>query len=256
MGRLTALVRNRRWDEAAALVEAAGGLASIRPSATSQVEIIHLHVLVTLGAVEEARALAQTLVDVARRRESPRLETEVRTVLSEIDDDAEHAYEALTLAEAHGLVLARIDALEVLAILSARGGDAERAGRLKLSAASARSEISYRLMWPTRKEGLDVVAIRDATHVDTLDDATAYALRGRGDRHRPAFGWRALTPTELDVARHVAGGDTNRQVADRMHVSPSTIKTHLDHIYAKLAINSRAQLAAAFAATTGGHDRA
>ena len=75
-------------------------------------------------------------------------------------------------------------------------------------------------------------------------EAVAYAQRGRGERRRPAFGWDALTPTELDVARHVASGLTNPQVADKLHVGTATVKTHLDHIYAKLGINSRAELAA------------
>ena len=62
---------------------------------------------------------------------------------------------------------------------------------------------------------------------------------------RPRSGWASLTPTELDVARLVAAGHTNPDIAERLFVSRSTVKTHLVHVYAKLELASRAELAAA-----------
>jgi len=56
-------------------------------------------------------------------------------------------------------------------------------------------------------------------------------------------GWTALTTSELEVARLVADGLTNREVADRLFVSPHTVNTHLRHVFAKLGINSRVELA-------------
>jgi DNA-binding CsgD family transcriptional regulator len=44
--------------------------------------------------------------------------------------------------------------------------------------------------------------------------------------------------------RHIAAGLTNRQIGQRMFISPSTVKAHLSHIFAKLGIPSRSQLAA------------
>jgi DNA-binding NarL/FixJ family response regulator len=79
----------------------------------------------------------------------------------------------------------------------------------------------------------------------TLDDAVATVTRGRGPRGRPATGWESLTPTELDVARLVAGGLSNPEVAKRLYMSRSTVKTHLSHIYAKLDVTNRIQLAVA-----------
>jgi DNA-binding CsgD family transcriptional regulator len=49
-----------------------------------------------------------------------------------------------------------------------------------------------------------------------------------------------LTPRELEVLQLAAGGYPRREVADRLMVSPSTIKTHLEHIYAKLGVSDRA----------------
>jgi hypothetical protein len=40
----------------------------------------------------------------------------------------------------------------------------------------------------------------------SIDEAIAYAQRGRGERKRPASGWASLTPTELDVVRLVSEG--------------------------------------------------
>ena len=78
----------------------------------------------------------------------------------------------------------------------------------------------------------------------SLEDALAYASRGRGPRNRPTTGWASLTPTEMEVLRHAAEGLTNPQTAERLFVSRSTVKVHLAHIFAKLGVSTRAELAA------------
>jgi DNA-binding NarL/FixJ family response regulator len=50
----------------------------------------------------------------------------------------------------------------------------------------------------------------------------------------------ALTPREIDVLREVANGNTNSAIAERLHISEATVKTHLIHIYNKLAVSDRA----------------
>jgi DNA-binding NarL/FixJ family response regulator len=52
-----------------------------------------------------------------------------------------------------------------------------------------------------------------------------------------------LTPTELDVAGLVSEGLSNPEVASRLYVSRSTVKAHLAHIYAKLGVANRTELA-------------
>jgi DNA-binding CsgD family transcriptional regulator len=77
----------------------------------------------------------------------------------------------------------------------------------------------------------------------STEQAIAYAQRGRGERKRPSSGWASLTPTELDVVRPVSEGLSNKDIATRMFVSPRTVQTHLTHIYTKLGLTSRVQLA-------------
>ena len=61
---------------------------------------------------------------------------------------------------------------------------------------------------------------------------------------RPAVGWRSLTDAELPVV-HLAGqGLTNAQIAARLFLSRFTVETHLKHAFAKLGVESRAELAA------------
>ncbi|TKK80750.1 helix-turn-helix transcriptional regulator, partial [Herbidospora galbida] len=71
------------------------------------------------------------------------------------------------------------------------------------------------------------------------------AACGAADQVRPA-GPRALTPQEHAVARLVAAGLTNRQVARELVLSVKTVEYHLGHVFVKLDIGSRAQLARRF----------
>jgi DNA-binding CsgD family transcriptional regulator len=59
---------------------------------------------------------------------------------------------------------------------------------------------------------------------------------------RPGRGWAAMTDSELAVARLVAQGLTNREVAERLFVSQHTVNGHLRHVFAKLDVNSRVEL--------------
>jgi DNA-binding CsgD family transcriptional regulator len=77
----------------------------------------------------------------------------------------------------------------------------------------------------------------------SADEAIAYVQRGRGERKRPSSGWASLTPTELDVARLVGEGLANKEIGAKLLISPRTVETHLTHVYAKLGLTSRVQLA-------------
>jgi DNA-binding CsgD family transcriptional regulator len=73
-------------------------------------------------------------------------------------------------------------------------------------------------------------------------------LRELGIRRRvtsaekPATGWAAMTESELAIAQLVADGLTNREIGERLFVSPHTVNTHLRQVFAKLDVNSRVDL--------------
>jgi DNA-binding CsgD family transcriptional regulator len=59
---------------------------------------------------------------------------------------------------------------------------------------------------------------------------------------RAKTGWDSLTDSELTIVNLIAQGVTNRSVAEQLHLSPHTVKTHIRNAFAKLGTNSRAQL--------------
>jgi DNA-binding CsgD family transcriptional regulator len=67
----------------------------------------------------------------------------------------------------------------------------------------------------------------------------------RGSRRRPRTGWDSLTETERTVVDLVAEGLSNPQIGDRLFVSRRTVQTHLAHVFQKLQLSSRSELAAA-----------
>ncbi len=69
--------------------------------------------------------------------------------------------------------------------------------------------------------------------------------RGRSSRaRRPSMGWPSLTEAERPVAGLAAQGLSNPQIADRLFLSRYTVETHLKHVFAKLGVESRTELAA------------
>jgi DNA-binding CsgD family transcriptional regulator len=78
--------------------------------------------------------------------------------------------------------------------------------------------------------------------------ATGWAARARSELGRIGGRTReqGLTAAERRVAALVAQGRTNREVAATLFVGERTVETHLTHVYAKLGVRSRTELARAF----------
>jgi DNA-binding CsgD family transcriptional regulator len=65
----------------------------------------------------------------------------------------------------------------------------------------------------------------------------------RGQRgQRAAFGWEALTQTEVKIAAMVARGDSTSDIARGMFLSRRTVQTYISHILAKLGAKGRVDI--------------
>ena len=204
--------------------------------------------------VDEAAALAQAggLTWVLGRI------AKVRAELSKREGDLHEAedlvHEALTLGREAGDQMGVVDALELLASLAAEQESHLEAVRLWAAVDARRNRLGYRLV--IDRAGQEAAIARSMENLSdlstawaegtklSLEEAIAYATRGRGERKRPTTGWASLTPSELDVARLVGEHLSNPEIAARLFVSRATVKTHLVHIFSKLGIDSRSALAA------------
>jgi DNA-binding CsgD family transcriptional regulator/tetratricopeptide (TPR) repeat protein len=87
-------------------------------------------------------------------------------------------------------------------------------------------------------------AARDVDRVEARLRELGIRRGRRGPRKRPRAGWASLTPTERRVVDLVAEGLTNPQIGERLFLSRRTVQTHVAHVFAKVDVSSRAQLAA------------
>lgn len=94
---------------------------------------------------------------------------------------------------------------------------------------------------------IDAVQAVAAGQAYLTPSATRYVIAQRnrsGDRDVDAgTGVPVLTAREQDVLRLVAEGLTNKQIAQRLFISPDTVKTHLSRIMQKLGVSTRTQAA-------------
>ncbi len=167
------------------------------------------------------------------------------------------ARDALQVAIGQGVRLQAIEACEVLAACAADTGRFDDAGRLLGAAARARADTGivvppvYALpLDETRTTVLEAVGpdaferlLAQGASLD-LPGAYEYVQRGR-ERTKATVGWDSLTPMERRVVDLVAQGLKNADVAQQLFVSVPTVKTHLAHVFSKLGVSTRAELAAA-----------
>lgn len=111
--------------------------------------------------------------------------------------------------------------------------------RLDLAAADLRANRYAEAMALVR----DVTAAADELGSSPLLDRAEQLTRlakGRGAEIEP---WYPLTVREFEVARKIAEGLTNAQIAEALFVSPKTVSAHVEHILAKLGVARRAEVA-------------
>jgi DNA-binding CsgD family transcriptional regulator len=181
------------------------------------------------GHTRTAEAAVAALADLAAGSPVPSLQGMSLRCQGLLADDTE-LLEASVAAYAesprvHETAMANEDAGAALI----RAGSLERARELLDAAADGYRRLDAR---------------RDLARAEALLREAGVRRGSRHTRRRPQHGWAALTPTEQNVARLVAEGLTNPQIGERLYVSRRTVQTHLAHVFAKLGLASRTQLAA------------
>ena len=181
-----------------------------------------------LGNDEEAQRLAGEALDRARQAGGPR-GIGISLCAQGLVADGEERLQILS------------EAVETLAGTRARLHHAR--ALVELGASLRRANRRREAREPLR-EALDLAHRCGA---QPLEERARTELQAAGARPRKAMlsGVDALTPSELRVAQMAAQGMTNREIAQSLTVTPKTVETHMRHIFQKLDVGRRTELAAA-----------
>ncbi len=185
-----------------------------------------IEALVALGRVEEAEALLFRLEERARRLDRPSALAAAGRARGMLETTRGRHEEGLAALES---AFAEHDRARM---------PFERARTLLALGAHERR---------TKQKRLARASLQEA--VGTFENLGARLWIKRGRTELASIGGRApsfgeLTPTEKRVAELVAEGRATKEVASLLFVSPKTVEGHLSHIYAKLGVHSRTELAA------------
>ncbi|WP_165552914.1 helix-turn-helix transcriptional regulator [Kribbella speibonae] len=204
---------------------AGGALSTSSPRMYADVAIL-TRILLAAGRRADAVSVVANLERFAARHpDFPFLDCAVLHARAVLDSDADTAL----------LAVARSDgdprSLVVASVL-------EDAGRLL---PETRTPEAVPLLESSLELYAAAGAQRDASRVRSLLRIRGVRPAARGLRSAPE--WPELTESELAVVGLVARGATNREVAERLFLSPYTVNSHLRHVFGKLGIRSRVELA-------------
>jgi predicted ATPase/DNA-binding CsgD family transcriptional regulator len=172
--------------------------------------------------------------------------------------------ESLEIGRLRGNMANVIDAVEGLARLGTATGSTKSAARLFGATANLReatgmphsaAEIGYvqPSLTALRKamgvQGLSgaMAAGRLLSPDEVVAEALALAAAATSTLASGRSGFAAshgLTPREIEVLRLLAGGDSNREISERLFISPATVARHVANIFAKLEVDSRTKAVA------------
>ena len=207
------------WDTCARL-----GLALDYPAVGADL----VRLALASGDMGRARDASAAVTEVAARNEVPWMTGAALRCRGLIEDDAEILQAAAVACAGGSRPLGLALACEDAGAAFARQGRLDRARPLLDQALGIYERLG---------------AARDLARAEaTLREAGIRRGR-RGTRGRPQIGWASLTPAEHAVAGLVAEGLSNPQIGERLYISRRTVQTHLAHMFAKLDIATRAQLA-------------
>lgn len=189
--------------------------------------------LITIGQYPEARELVTAFTRGLRGRNAPAPQAALalcRAILAEAGNHRRAAGLFARAAAAWDVLPRPYDAL------LAR----ERQARCQLAAGEA--DNGLRMLTAVCEGFAGLGARGDAGRVARLLRANGVGVRAPRGRGRPGYGDR-LSPRELEVVGLVAGGRTNRQIADALVVSTQTVASHIHSAMRKLQVTSRTALA-------------
>jgi DNA-binding CsgD family transcriptional regulator len=216
-----------------------------------------------LGRYDEARAAALRvaehphdlstsnwgmveLIEATARVGTPELAADTCSRLAEMANAAGTNWALGIAARSEALVAEddRAESLHVQAI--------DRLGRTRMAAELARAHLLYG-EWlrrqRRRRDAREQLRIAYGLFSDFGMEAFAERARveleatGEHARRRTVDTLDQLTPQETQISRLVAQGNTNREIAAQLFISPSTVEYHLRKVFRKLGVKSRTQLA-------------
>ena len=216
-----------------------------------------------LGRYEQARAAA------ARVAVHPQDLSASNWAMAELVEAAVRGGTPEQAAEVHGRLrdMARVSGTDWALGLAARSGALlaegqaaedlyreaiERLGRGRMAVDLARAHLLYGEWLRRERRRSDAREQLRIAHglfsdfgMDAFAERTRIELEATGEhaRKRTVDTLDELTPQESQIARLAADGDTNRQIAAQLFISPSTVEYHLRKAFRKLDVRSRTQLA-------------
>lgn len=204
----------------------------------------------SLGLAPE-RAYAPTIVRLALDLGRVDIATSVRDDVLQTDDDELPGMEA---AQHHVRGLVDDDPTQLVAAVE-RYRQSPRTLDHALGARDAALALArHGEKEAARRAGATALALLDDLGASGSAARAAAGFRSAGlrfgatgGRDRPAVGWDSLTPAEVRVAELVAEALTNAEIARRLFVSHHTVETHVRHIYRKVGLSTRTELAIAAA---------
>jgi DNA-binding CsgD family transcriptional regulator len=224
------LIAEDRPEEA---VEAVAALAAVMRRMTNPSvapwRTLKAQALDRLGRTDEAVALAEEELAPARHWGAPACLGRTLRVLGTLERDRGmgHLEEAVAVTEG---TTARLEHAKALA---AHGAAIRRERRPSDSRDPLRRALE----------------LAESCGATPLMEFARSELHASGARPRTSAlgGVESLTPSERRVADLALGGQTNRDIAQTLYVTPKTVEVHLSNTYRKLGISSRRELAGALA---------
>jgi DNA-binding CsgD family transcriptional regulator len=186
------------------------------------------------------------LIEAAVRAGTPELAADARSRLAEMTrmSGTDWALGVAARSEALFVEDQRAEKLYLEAI--------DRLGRSRMAVDLARAHLLYGEWLRRQRRRLDARRHLRSAH-DLFSDygMEAFAQRARVEleatgehaRKRTVDSLGQLTPQEAQISRLVAQGNTNREIAAQLFISPSTVEYHLRKVFGKLDVRSRTQLA-------------